>query len=178
MGKTQQSPATEATIIERARAKLQDTNPHLAELLRKGTKIPAFLLVDVQQEKNTGFPLLDLLERINRADRGLIWNVVLNPDLGFNSTRFFSTANLLHKYLAAAPGSIDARERDSLCLPGFDRAIGLEELLRHSGRYPGVIRMNEGDAIIRRFGQRLEIQYREAAQLLKIPPGWVDDPQK
>lgn len=140
------------TLMQAARLKILAKNPHLIRnLFSNGTAEPSACA--------SSSPLIDLLSRIEKADRGMIWDVRLNPDLGYDQNRVFSTANELLKYLTAAP-SDDPSHAEKYRITEFERSIPLEELLVCSRKYPSTLRMMDGEAKIRRIGARVEVKYR------------------
>lgn len=97
-------------------------------------------------------PLISLIERIEKADRGMIWHVRLSPSLGYNSDLSFPTANALLKFLKPGPFMYGSWPADELRIKDFNQEIDICVLLAHCEKYPRVLRLSNRTLYLRRNG--------------------------
>lgn len=138
--------------------------PDLARAFVRTGKLP-----DVVSPES---PLIDLLESIEAPDRGMIWNVTLNPALGYQCTRAFPTAKALYEFLKPAEYMYGVWEAERLRIKEYTRAIRLEDLLLHSQRYPRLIRVQGVEVQARKQGDRVDVALRHN-YFTKKPPEWM-----
>lgn len=158
------------TLMQRARLRMYAKNPHLLRELfpRDGEPIkPVETPATTEEKKDPSSPLIDLLLRIEKADRGMIWGVHLGKALGYDTEDRFATATKLLESLTLEPTASELKKKHNV---EFERALTLEELLTQCVKYPSTIRLNDGEAKITRAGRRIiEVKYLSRSQFKGEP---------